>query len=78
MHDRRKQLVQKISDYKHFIVVLLIVSSYLYVGAYHDLYMDPREDGETLILLSLLLVITSGLFFIRMLRLKKRIKKNEL
>lgn len=76
MNDKER-LELKLKDYQLFIATLLIVGSYLYMGAIINTYIRPSGDGEALFTLSLILVVSGiGLFDHRQ-RLKAKHEQNE-
>lgn len=47
-----KELKAKIEDYSRFIITLIIVSFYFYLGSIISIYIEPKEGGSMLMLLS--------------------------
>ena len=75
--DRQRALRLKLKDYQFFIAVLLIISSYLYMGAIFNMFSDSSKNGIDLLLLSFIMTVTGlGLQFHRN-RLKKKLEQNE-
>jgi len=70
-----KYIKSKIRDYERFIVTLLIISIYLYLGAINDIYVHPSSDGEFLLILSFSSVVLSLIFAKCNYKLKKRLEK---
>lgn len=77
MNNRFKKLEQKLKDYQRFIVTLLIMCTYVYLGALNDLYVYPSEDGTKLLLISFGMSIAGLVFMFRFQQLKKRLDGNE-
>lgn len=66
-----KQLKEQIRDYHRFIATLVIVSSYLYIGGIHDIYIQPSSEGRVLLILSLITASLSFIFMVRCRQLKR-------
>ncbi|GAB3795168.1 YrhC family protein [Virgibacillus kimchii] len=60
MGSKRKQLILKQQDFRRFMAVLLIIGTYLYLGAITVTYIQPENGGTPLFVLSLLIIL-SGL-----------------
>ena len=60
MNKNKRQLILKQKDCRRFMTVLLVIGSYLYLGAVITTYIQPANGGNLLFFLSLL-VILSGL-----------------
>lgn len=60
MDINKRQLMLKQKDFTRFMAVLLIMGSYLYLGAVTVTYIQPANGGSLLFILSLLTVL-SGL-----------------
>ncbi|WP_042223383.1 YrhC family protein [Oceanobacillus manasiensis] len=72
--DKQKKLELKSKDYHRFIAVLLILSSYLYMGAIINTYMKPSGNGDLLFVLSLGGIATGIILAIKQLNIKKEIE----
>lgn len=70
-----KQLKEKITDYQRFIMVLVICSIYLYLGALDHLYIHPSNDGKLLLLLSFGLIIGSMALLKRYNQMKNELER---
>lgn len=66
-----KQLKEQIRDYRRFVATLVIVSSYLYIGGIHDIYIQPSSEGHVLLVLSLITTSLSFTFMVRCCQLKR-------
>ncbi|WP_188453584.1 YrhC family protein [Virgibacillus oceani] len=72
---KRKELELKLKDYKHFIITLLLLSIYLYLGAVINTYVQPANDGEFLFNLSFGITLVIILFGLRFRRLKAKLEE---
>lgn len=72
--DQQKKLELKWKDYQRFTAVLLILSSYLYMGAIINTYMQPSSNGDMLFVLSLAGIITGIILAVKQLNIKKEIE----
>ncbi|MFD1038563.1 YrhC family protein [Virgibacillus byunsanensis] len=77
MNENIEFLQLKLKDYQRFIVTLLILSSYLYMGAIINTYIQPSSDGNALFNLSFTITIVAMFFFYKKHRIKKKLEDNE-
>ncbi|CDQ39493.1 MULTISPECIES: YrhC family protein [Virgibacillus] len=64
VNERLKQLQNKFKDYQRFIGALLILASYLWLGAMINTFIRPSNDGPVLLILAFLSVVLGiGLAF---------------
>ncbi|MFD2630909.1 YrhC family protein [Oceanobacillus kapialis] len=70
--DKQKKLELKMKDYRRFIAVLLILSSYLYMGAIINTYLKPSAHGDILFVLSLGGIVTGIVLAVKQLNIKKK------
>lgn len=75
MEMKVKKLKLKAKDYKHFSIVFLILSTYLYMGAVNNTYFQPSSDGNLLFYLSLTMIGIVLLCHYRYKKIKSLIKK---
>ncbi|SFA69646.1 YrhC-like protein [Lentibacillus halodurans] len=65
MKAQEKKLESKLKDYHRFAVTLLILGTYLYMGAIINTYFHYSPDGKGLSVLSFAAIIMAGWFHIR-------------
>lgn len=58
MNKSKKKLMLKQKDCRRFMTVLLVIGSYLYLGAVTTTYIQPTSGGNVLFLLSLLAILS--------------------
>ncbi|WP_176555820.1 YrhC family protein [Virgibacillus ndiopensis] len=75
MMNKRKELELKLKDYKRFMITLLLLSIYLYLGAVIDTYIQPTNDGDFLFNLSFGMTVIVSLFGLRFRRLKAKLEE---
>ncbi|HLS07606.1 YrhC family protein [Lentibacillus sp.] len=75
MQRQRQHLDLKLKDYRRFTVTLMILASYLYMGAIINTYIDYSPDGKGLTILSFLAAFTAGWLSFRAHRLKLKLRE---
>lgn len=70
-----EKLKIKAKDNKRFCIIMLILSTYVYMGAVNNTYIEPASDGTFLFYLSLALVGSGLLFLYRHNKIKSKIKE---
>ncbi|HLR80585.1 MAG TPA: YrhC family protein [Bacillota bacterium] len=61
----------RLQDYRRFVAVLLIVGTYLYLGAVHNIFIQPADDGTKLLGVSSLCLLTGVWFVYKYVQLNK-------
>ncbi|WP_164668533.1 YrhC family protein [Virgibacillus doumboii] len=77
MKDNKDQLNIKLKDNQRFIATLLILASYLYIGAFINTYIKLSPDGSGLTILAFAITILAGILTFQSHRMKIKIEKNE-
>ncbi|UFT97857.1 YrhC family protein [Radiobacillus kanasensis] len=78
MEEKRDVLRAKIEDYSRFLVTLLIVSGYFYIGMLIHTYMEPdRHKAYFLIVLLLVSLFVAGYFAMLLKKWTIRIQNDE-
>ncbi|SDQ47702.1 YrhC-like protein [Virgibacillus subterraneus] len=72
-----EQLELKLKDYRRFTATLLILASYLYMGAIINTYIRQSPDGSSLTLLAFATTFVAGWLIYHSHRLKIKIQENE-
>ncbi|MFB4166554.1 YrhC family protein [Virgibacillus sp. JSM 102003] len=72
-----EQLELKLKDYRRFTATLLILASYLYMGAIINTYIRQSPDGSSLTLLSFATTVVAGWLIYQSHRMKIKIQENE-
>ncbi|MFD1362977.1 YrhC family protein [Lentibacillus salinarum] len=62
MKHQGHELEAKLKDYRRFTATLLILASYLYMGAIINTYIHYSSDGKGLIILAFLTAVMAGWF----------------
>ncbi|QKY69530.1 YrhC family protein [Lentibacillus sp. CBA3610] len=75
MQHHENELKLKLKDYHRFSVTLLILASYLYMGAIINTYIHYSPDGSGLTILSFAAVTIAGWFSLQTHRLKIKLQK---
>ncbi|MGY0694304.1 YrhC family protein [Virgibacillus sp. FSP13] len=70
MEPKTKELELKLKDYHRFIITLLIISIYLYMGAVMDTYINPKADGGLLTGFSFGMVVVAAGFIMKFRKIK--------
>nr|WP_255637602.1 YrhC family protein [Virgibacillus salarius] len=65
----------KLKDFQRFIGTLLILSSYLYLGAIINTFMRPSTDGKILMLLAFVTVLSGILLATKQRKIKIELEK---
>ncbi|MBU5265825.1 YrhC family protein [Virgibacillus proomii] len=73
--EKQKQLEEKYIDYQRFVGALLILASYLFLGAMIYTYIRPSDDGKWLLGLTLLALAVGFWFTYKQRRIKKTINE---
>ncbi|HEX6595107.1 MAG TPA: YrhC family protein [Bacillota bacterium] len=63
MNPQEKEIIVQLRDYRRFIAVLLIVGTYLFLGAVNNIFIQPADDGPKLLGLSFI-CLTAGIWFV--------------
>ncbi|QDP40685.1 YrhC family protein [Radiobacillus deserti] len=78
MEENRKLLKAKIEDYSRFLITLLIVSSYFYIGMLINTYLEPNLDKAIfLVFLMLTSLFVAGVFAGLLKKWMTRIQEDE-
>lgn len=72
-----EQLELKLKDYRRFIVTVLILASYLYMGAIINTYIRYSPDGRSLTILAFAATVAAGWLIYQSHRVKIKIQENE-
>ncbi|WP_106497070.1 YrhC family protein [Lentibacillus sp. Marseille-P4043] len=75
MDSKTKELELKLKDYQRFIITLLIISIYLYMGAIMDTYIRPKADGGLLTGLSFGMVTAAAGLIMKYRKMKSKVRK---
>lgn len=78
MNKEKKQLIEKQKDCRRFMVVLLIIGSYLYLGAVTTTYIQPANGGTLLFILSLLTILSGLGYGYTSLKIKKQLDQEHI
>ncbi|MFA1820493.1 YrhC family protein [Virgibacillus oceani] len=74
MDKSSKQLKLKQKDFRRFMGVLLVIGSYLYLGAVITTYIQPANGGNLLFIFSLLTVLSGIGYGLTSLKIKKQLE----
>ncbi|GGB28768.1 hypothetical protein GCM10011409_02550 [Lentibacillus populi] len=77
MDPKMIELEIKLKDYRRFIMTLLIVSIYLYMGSVMDTYIQSKGDGAILTGLSFAMTAAATLFVLKYRKLKLQLEDNK-
>ncbi|HLR61088.1 MAG TPA: YrhC family protein [Lentibacillus sp.] len=75
MRHQKQKKETKLADYRRFTVTLLILASYLYMGAVINTHINYSADGKALTLLSFASAAIAGWFSFRTRRLGGKLQK---
>ncbi|GAA0432198.1 MAG: YrhC family protein [Bacillota bacterium] len=75
VNEKVKELESKLKDFQRFIGTLLILSSYLYLGAIINTFMRPSTDGKILMLLAFVTVLSGILLATKQRKIKIELEK---
>ncbi|MFD2046148.1 YrhC family protein [Ornithinibacillus salinisoli] len=73
----KTKLQSKLKDYQRFIITLILLSTYLFLGGVNNVFVYPSENGEKLLYLSGTLLIVGLVFSIQYVKIKRIITENE-
>ncbi|WP_163970076.1 YrhC family protein [Oceanobacillus halotolerans] len=74
MNVNKDDLLLKLKDYQRFLVTLLILASYLYMGAIINTYIQPNHHSPYLYMLSLILIVLASIFLYKTIRIRKELQ----
>jgi len=78
MDNVSKQLQAKVEDYSRFVITLLIVSFYFFMGSLITVYLKPSSEGSiTLMILTSVSIVTSFYFVLKWKKCKQTLAENE-
>ncbi len=78
MDNVTKQLQAKVVDYKRFVMTLLIVSFYFYLGTLITVYLKPVQEGSMILMgLTSVSIIASFYFLFQWKKCKTILAENE-
>jgi len=78
MDNATKQLQAKVDDYRRFVITLLIVSFYFYMGSLITVYLEPFQEGFIiLMILTSLSILSSFYFLLKWKKCKQTLAENE-
>ncbi|MFG6121287.1 YrhC family protein [Thalassobacillus sp. B23F22_16] len=72
-----KQLETKIEDYKRFVITLIILSSYFFVGTIISMHVYQNHLEEMMITLTLIGLTAAFYFTLKLSDFQKRISEEE-
>lgn len=72
-----KELKAKMEDYKRFIMTLIILSFYFYIGSLINLYIEPKDGGPLLMLLSGVSITAALVFIMKWKKCNKVVQENQ-
>ncbi|TFJ94039.1 YrhC family protein [Lentibacillus salicampi] len=75
MKRQGQKLELKLKDYRRFTATLIILSSYLYMGAIINTYIHYSPDGRGLTVLSFAVALVAGWLGFRTHRLKIKLQQ---
>ncbi|WP_028783295.1 YrhC family protein [Thalassobacillus devorans] len=72
-----KQLENKIEDYKRFIITLIIVSSYFFVGTLISMYVYHNRLEDLMVTLTLIGLATAFYFTLKLTDFQRKLSEEE-
>ena len=72
-----KQLESKIEDYKRFVITLIILSSYFFVGTIISMHVYQNQLEEMMMTLTLIGLTVAFYFTLKLSDFQKRISEEE-
>ncbi len=72
-----KQLESKIEDYKRFVITLIILSSYFFVGTIISMHVYQNQLEEMMMTLTLIGLTAAFYFTLKLSDFQKRISEEE-
>lgn len=72
-----RKLKLKLIDYERFIIVLITLSCYLYMGAIITTYFQPSDQSTTLFYLTCALIIVTSIFLYRYKKIKDIVENEQ-
>ena len=72
-----KQLETKIEDYKRFVITLIILSSYFFVGTIISMHVYQNQLEEMMMTLTLIGLTVAFYFTLKLSDFQKRISEEE-
>ncbi|WP_171038038.1 YrhC family protein [Aquibacillus sediminis] len=75
MEEQSTKMKQKIKDYSRFLITLLILSVYFYLGMIINTFLVPSEQSGLLIILMLSSLSFAGLFAFLISKWNKQLKQ---
>lgn len=73
----KRKIETKLKDYQYFIAILLILSSYLYMGGIFNIYIQPSNGGKILLFLSLIMTVGGICLYFHRHRLKVKLEQQK-
>lgn len=77
MDNKLTDLQLKLKDYQRFISTLIILSSYLYMGAVINIYLQPTNNGITFIYLTIIAILSTTVLLYKYNQIKTDVEENE-
>lgn len=72
-----EDLLKQLKDYHRFIGTLIVISSYLYIGAVINIYVRPQENGGSFLFLSLAMIAAGIVLLARVKRIRMNLDEEE-
>ncbi|SEA95671.1 YrhC-like protein [Thalassobacillus cyri] len=72
-----KQLENKIEDYKRFIITLIIVSSYFFIGTIISMYVYHNQLEGLMVTLTLMGLATAFYFILKLTEFQQKLTEEE-
>jgi len=77
MKTNTEELLKKLRDYHLFIGTLIVLGSYMYMGAIINIYVRPSGDGKTCVFLSLAFLAAGAVGLLRAKQIRIQIDEEE-
>ena len=72
-----KELKAKIEDYKRFILTLIILSFYFYIGTLITTYIHPNKFNSVLLMLTGASIVASMMFVVKWKKFNKQYQEQQ-